>query len=109
MCPLFASLFGALCCLFRTRAALQLRDCRPPPPDQCAAQVTARAGSPASGGPALLDVAAPPLVGLALFPPHRQTGDCDRLASQGIPSVLELEEPPPTTRKAGTGDGGSRT
>ena len=90
--------------LFPDSGCPAIGDRRPPPSDQCTAQVTAWAGSPAGGGPALLDVASASLVGLALCTRHRQTGDRDRLASPGIPAVLELEEPPWTTGQAGIGE-----
>ena len=67
-------------------------DPRSAPPNQCAAEVAAWACSPEDSGPALLDVAYAPLVRLALCPRHRQAGNGDRLAPQGIPAVLDLEE-----------------
>ena len=45
------------------------------PPNQCAAEVAARACSPEDSRPPLLDVAYAPLVRLALCPPHGQAGD----------------------------------
>jgi hypothetical protein len=83
-------------------------DPRSPPPDQCAAEVAAWACSPEDSGPSPLDVAYAPLARLALCPRHRQAGDGDRLASQGIPAVLDLEEPPRAAWKTGVGERDSR-
>jgi hypothetical protein len=71
---------------------LAIGDPRSPPPDQCAAEVAAWACSAELGGPAPLDLAYAALVRLALCARHRETGDGDGLASQGIPAVLDLEE-----------------
>ena len=71
---------------------IAIGDPRSAPPNQCAAEVAARACSPEDSGPPLLDVAYAPLVRLALCPRHRQAGNGDRLAPQGIPAVLDLEE-----------------
>lgn len=51
---------------------------------QCAAEIAWGACSSELGGPALLDLL---LVRLALCARHRQTGDCDLPASQGIPAT----------------------
>jgi len=74
------------------------------PPDQCAAEAAAWACSPEDSGPALLDVAYAPLVRLALCPRRRQAGDGDRLASQGIPAVRDLEDPPQAAWETGVGE-----
>jgi hypothetical protein len=84
--------------LYRSRFLLPgasrfaIGDSRPAPPDQCAAEVAAWACSPENSGPPLLDVAYALLVRLALSPRHRQARNGDRLAPQGIPAVLDLEE-----------------
>jgi hypothetical protein len=66
-------------------------------PDQCDADVAAWACSSEDSGPAFLDVAYEPSVRLALSPSYREAKDGDRLASQGIPAVLDWEEPPRRT------------
>ena len=83
-------------------------DPRSAPPNQCAAEVAAWACSPEDSGPALLDVAYAPLVRLALCPRHRQAGNGDRLASQGIPALLDMEEPPRAAWETGVGERDSR-
>ena len=78
--------------LFPDAGRFAIGDPRSAPPNQCAAEVAARACSPEDSGPRLLDVAYAPLVRLALCPRHGQAGNGDRLAPQGIPAVLDLEE-----------------
>src|ERR1700674_4260735 len=73
-------------------ASVAIGDSRSSPSDQCTAEVAAGACSPELSRPALLDLAYAPLVGLALCPRHRQARDGDRLASQGIPALLDVEE-----------------
>jgi hypothetical protein len=81
---------------------------RPAPSDQCAAEVAAWACSPEGSGPPLPDVAFAPLVRLALCPRHRQAGYGDCLASQGIPVLLDLEEPPRAVWETRVGERDSR-
>jgi hypothetical protein len=78
------------------------------PPNQCAAEVAAWACSPEESGPALLDVAYALLVRVALCPRHRQAGNGNRLASQGIPALLDMEEPPWAAWATGVGERDSR-
>jgi hypothetical protein len=84
---LFRSLF-----LFPDAGRFAIGDPRSVPPNQCAAEVAARACSLEDSGPRLLDVAYAPLVRLALCPRHGQTGNGDRLAPQRIPAVLDLKD-----------------
>ena len=71
---------------------LAVGDSCPPPPDERAPKVAAWAHSTHGGGPPLVDMAAAPVVRLAFCAHHRQTGNGHRLASPGIPPVLDLEE-----------------
>lgn len=79
--------------LFPDSGGPAIGDRRAPPPDQCAAKITARACSPGFIRIAPLDLASAPLARLAIGSCHRQTRNRDRLASPGISSVLGLEEP----------------
>ena len=85
--PLYRPLF-----LFPDAGRFAIGDARSAPPNQCATEVAARACSPEDCGPPLLDVAYAPMVRLALCPRHGQAGNGGRLAPQGIPAVLDLEE-----------------
>ena len=104
MLALFVSPFATLCSCFRTRAALQLEILALRHQDQRAAEIAAWACSPEGSRPVVLDVAYAPWVGwrsvLAMVKPETVVA----WHSQGIPAVLDLEESPRTTWKAGIGE-----
>jgi len=83
------------------------RESRPAPPDWSApARPQATALDLWSSDS--LGLAVTPLVRLALDSGNRQTGDCDRLASQGFPALLELEQQASCDRAQIDSSGGLR-
>lgn len=79
----------------------------PAPARRPAALGEAAETDPAGSSP--LGLAIRDLGGLALRPCHRQTGDCDRLASERFPTFLDVEDPTRPDRAAGRAHGGPRT
>ena len=77
------------------------RDPRPAAPTWCAAAVRETTHVDRCGSSSL-GAAVPVLEGLAVRPRRRQTGDCDRLAPQGVSVVLDVEGSSWSTR-ASTG------
>src|SRR5262245_48379799 len=59
-------------------------------------------------GSALLGLAVPRLARLAISTRHRQTRHRYRLASRRLPAILDVEDPPRSTRTATRTEGGSR-
>jgi len=79
---------------FRTRASLQVEILASPPPGRRPQEVSAPPASSKLWGPTALGWAIAHLVAMALGVAYREARDRHRLASQGIPTVLEVEESP---------------
>jgi hypothetical protein len=93
----FDALYSAVarCCAIRVSIprCLGIGDPGTATPDLCPAARRKETTALEIGRPVLVGGSFPSLGRLALGTGHRQTGDRDRMASQGLSSLLDLESP----------------